>query len=50
MAKVAKIKTTMIKWIGCANRLPPACIVLAIGPPAMIPPTMRIEKKKSATI
>ena len=37
MAKVDKIKTTMIRLIRCANRLPPVRRVVTIGPPAMIP-------------
>jgi len=37
MAKVDKIKTTIIRLIGCLNRLPPARSVLTIGRPAMIP-------------
>ena len=47
MAKVDAIKTTMIRLIGCANRLPPARRVLMIGPPAVIPAATGNKRKPS---
>ena len=45
MAKVDKIKTTMIRLMGCANRLPPARSVLTIGLAAMTPATIGNKMK-----
>ena len=50
MAKVDEIMTTMVRWSGCANRLPPARKVLTIGPPATIPATIGIETSKRLMI
>ena len=44
-AKRNEITTTMIRLIGCANRLPPARRVLATGPEAITPAATGSEKR-----
>ena len=47
-AKKNESTTTMIRWMGCANKPPPVCRVLTIGILATYPAMIGSEKRAKA--